>query len=258
MAEKLDLGDLNFDGLMSVETPKIPKKAEVQAEVKTDGLILKDEGRGISISIPLHSDEEIAEYERVEREIKNAELYEAYKNSGVPKKFLKESLDTFKVQNNNDALILATVKDFCKYPKNKILLLLGNKGTGKTHLGCGAVREIGGTFIMSEDLCVEYDSASDFNSKRTRAEVLKYYSSRKLLVIDELQKYAVNAKLEEWIISYLIRMRYENNLPTIIITNETKASFAKFIGSAVIDRLNECCISLEFTGESHRQKEIEF
>jgi len=245
---------LGFDDLEQVT----PEKSEVTTEIREGGLIVKDEGKGISISIPVRSEEEIAEYERQEKEIKDFEKMEAYKNSGVPKKFFSESLDTFKPENEDDAFALGIIRNFVKAPKNKVILMYGESGNGKSHLACGAVREMGGQFRMSEDICVEYDSASDFNAKRTRAEVLNYYVTRKLLVIDEMMKYTIKPQLEAWILSYIIRMRYENNLPTILIKNGSKREFSDFVGTAVNDRLKECCTSIEFKGESHRVKEIEF
>lgn len=251
--EKMDLSELSFNDMHEVG-----EKPKVKAEVTEGGLILKDEKKGISISIPVCSDEEIEAFEKQEREYREAEKHENYKNSGVPKKFFDFSIDDFKAENDTDKYALSIVRNFIKAPKNKVILLLGNSGNGKTLLGCGAVREIGGQFRMSEDICVEYDSASDFNSKKTRSEVLQYYVTRKLLVIDELMKYSIRPSLEAWIISYIIRMRYENNLPTVLITNGTKKEFSSFVGSAVNDRLKECCISVEFSGESHRVKDIEF
>ena len=54
------------------------------------------------------------------------------------------------------------VIDFAKKPENRILLLWGENGTGKSHLGSGITFECGGKFITSTLLCVEYESGSDY------------------------------------------------------------------------------------------------
>lgn len=57
---------------------------------------------------------------------------------------------------------------------------------------------------------------------------------------------------EKGYLSYIIRNRYNNRLPTVLISNLTKTELLKFFGEAIFDRFQETCIYLEFTGESYR------
>jgi DNA replication protein DnaC len=192
-------------------------------------------------------------YEKKLNEIKKQEAYERYKNSGVPAKFFDTSLDTFIAETEEEKKNLATVKDFINDPQNKILLLCGNNGNGKSHLLSGITRECGGEYITSSQLCVEYEAATSFHSERTREQILKHYTTVSMLVIDECGKYTVNEKLEQFILAYVFCGRYENDLPSAAATNGDKKGFIEFLGKSVFDRFTEVCTTLDFTGPSKRQ-----
>ena len=197
--------------------------------------------------------EKIAEYERQQEIIRRQENYERYKNSGVPEKFFETSLETYIAKTEEEKRNLKIVKDFTQDPNNKILLLCGNNGNGKSHLLCGIIRECGGEYVTSSQLCVEYEAAISYHSKRTREEILNHYTKVKLLVIDECGKYTLNEKLEEFILAYIFCTRYENDLATVAATNAEKKSFIEFLGKSFYDRCTEVCTTLDFTGPSKRQ-----
>ncbi len=196
--------------------------------------------------------EKIIEYERQQAEIKKQANYEKYKNSGVPDKFFESSLDTYIAETEEEKRNLTMVKDFAQDPRNRILLLCGNNGNGKSHLLSGIVRECGGEYVTSSQLCVEYEAATSYHSKRTREEILKHYSKVSLLVIDECGKYTVNEKLEQFILAYIFSARYENDLATGAATNAEKKVFLEFLGKSVYDRCTEVCTTLDFTEPSKR------
>ena len=194
------------------------------------------------------------EYEKKLREIEQQEKYEKYKKSGVPAKFFKESLDTFIAETDEEKKNLQTVREFTENPKNKILLLCGNNGNGKSHLLSGIIRECGGEYITSSQLCVEYEAATSYHSERTREQILRHYSTEvSMLVIDECGKYIVNEKLEQFILVYIFCTRYEYDLPSGAGTNAGKKEFIEFLGKSFFDRCTEVCTTLDFTGPSKRQ-----
>ena len=199
------------------------------------------------------SNEKIEAYERQQEIIRIQEKYKHYKNSGVPDKFFDTSLETYITKTEEEKRNLKTVKDFTQDPKNKILLLCGNNGNGKSHLLCGIIRECGGEYVTSSQLCVEYEAAISYHSKRTREEILRHYTTVSLLVIDECGKYTLNEKLEEFILAYIFCTRYENDLATGAATNAEKKSFIEFLGKSFYDRCTEVCTTLDFTGPSKRQ-----
>lgn len=203
--------------------------------------------------VSILSEEQYNLYEEKWAKIKEEEATARYKKSGVPAKFFETSLDTYKVETEEEKRNLKTIKEFTQSPKNKILLLCGNNGNGKSHLLCGITRVLGGEYITSSQLCVEYEAATSYHSERTREQILKHYISVSMLVIDECGKYTVNEKLEQFLLVYIFCGRYENDLPSAAATNGDKKGFIEFLGKSVFDRFTECCTTLDFTGPSKRQ-----
>lgn len=199
------------------------------------------------------NEEKLQEYERQQIEFEKQEKLDRYRKCGVPEKFCETSLDYYITKNQEEINNLKTVREFAENPSNRILVLCGNNGNGKTMLACGALRECGGEYVTSSQLCIEYEAGTSYHSKRTREEILKHYSTvAPLLVIDECGKYTLNQQLEQFILSYVLCNRYENNLASIVVTNGEKKSFLEFLGKSLFDRMTECCTTLDFTGVSKR------
>ena len=181
--------------------------------------------------------------------------YQMQKNvesSGVPRRYWHVDFDTYISRNEKDSKNLETIKKFTSLDNNdKVLILLGAKGLGKTHLGSAIIRNCGGRFISIEELIFKYESVQDFHAKTNREELMDLYSSTKMLVIDEIGR-SMQQEKENALLNYILRRRYENMLPTVLISNLSKAELLKKLGEAVLDRLCETCISLEFEGESYR------
>ena len=190
-------------------------------------------------------------FEQAEKEA----AYQTQKNverSGVPRRYWHSTFDTYIPRDDKDSKNLETVRNFSKLESNdKVLLLLGAKGLGKTHLGAAIIRNCGGKFISIEELIFKYESAQDFHSKTNREELMESYSSTKMLVIDEIGR-SMQQEKENALLNYILRRRYENMLPTVLISNLSKDVLLKKLGEAVFDRLKETCISVEFEGESYR------
>lgn len=181
--------------------------------------------------------------------------YQMQKNvesSGVPRRYWHVDFDTYISRNEKDSKNLETIKKFTSLDNNdKVLILLGAKGLGKTHLGSAIIRNCGGKFISIEELIFKYESAQDFHAKTNLEELMDLYSSTKMLVIDEIGG-SMQQEKENALLNYILRRRYENMLPTVLLSNLSKAELLKKLGEAVLDRLKETCISVEFDGESYR------
>ena len=122
---------------------------------------------------------------------------------------------------------------------------------GKTHLGSSIIRDAGGTFISVEEMIFKYECSMDFHSETNRVNLMNFYSTTPMLVIDEIGRSMQQAK-EDAILNYVLRRRYENMLPTVLISNLQKTDLMKKLGDAVVDRLKETCQCVEFVGESYR------
>lgn len=169
---------------------------------------------------------------------------------GIPGRYQDVSCLTYVAETDEERRNLEAVKGFISAPGDRILLLCGVSGTGKTHLGCSAVAACGGLYRKSVQICDEYESGNSFRSNMTRADVIRIYSECSLLCVDEVGR--AQAGTERDVLSYLIGMRYDNRLPTVLISNMDRKDMLTYFGKAVFDRLTEVCTSLEFTGRSRR------
>jgi DNA replication protein DnaC len=197
-------------------------------------------------------DEEVAKYEEQQKKMELEKAYELYIKSGVPAKFFDKGLRDFIAETEGDKKNQKIVVDFALNPERKMLILYGKQGRGKTHLACGIIKNYGGCYITASTLCIEYEAATSYHAKRSRMEILHFYSTEKLVVIDECNKYSLNPELEKFLLSYIVCTRYENDLPTVLITNTEIKPFIEFLGRTAYDRIQEVCTTLKFEGESKR------
>ncbi len=196
----------------------------------------------------------LKENEEKEKELRQASKLARYKSCGVPAKFFDESFDTFITETKEQEQAKNIVKRFADDPKDTVLILYGENGDGKSHLGASVLRQNGGVYILAAMLCVMYESATSYKAKMSREEILNYYSTCDLLVIDECCKYFLNPEVEKFLLSYIVSARAANKLATVLITNSNKESFVEFLGKAVYDRLTELCVTVKFNWTSYRQK----
>ena len=204
--------------------------------------------------------EEIAahdeEIKRQEAEQEKRERIERYKKSGVPERYFKESLDTYKIKNKMQATAAKAATNFlhaAKCGEFKSLVILGNAGTGKTHLACAIIREAGGKYRTAPDIVEEMRRAKSFTANDTEADIIDYYAHVSLLVIDEIGR-GIAATDEKYMLYQILNARYNTRKPTVLISNFTKADFLQYIGVAAADRLVESAEVWELNGESYRRE----
>ncbi len=195
-------------------------------------------------------DAEVAEWERREAERIKTERY----RKQAPKRYWSEGVYSYKAETENEREAMEATNAFItavKCGKFCGLIFLGNAGTGKTHLALGAIRECGGLYRLSPNICEELRRAKSFTSKNTEAEILEEYGSAKLLVVDEIGR-GVAAAEEQYALYQIINERYNRQKPTILVSNQSKKDFLNYIGIAATDRLTESARIVEFTGKSYR------
>ena len=197
-----------------------------------------------------------AEIERRERQQAAQEKIERYQKSGVPERYFKESLDTYKITNEMQATAAKAATNFLhalKCGEFKSLVMIGNAGTGKTHLACAIIREVGGKYRTAPDIVEEMRRAKSFSANETEGDIIDYYGRLKLLVIDEIGR-GISATDEKYMIYQLVNARYNTRKPTVLISNLWKSDFLQYIGVAAADRLVESAEICELKGESYRRE----
>ena len=173
----------------------------------------------------------------------------------VPERFFKESINTYKIDDNEKYNALSKARIFIKavkkYRQFQTLIILGNVGTGKTHLACGIIRECGGLYRLASAIVEELRRAKSFRSTETEADILYKYGKTSLLVIDEIGR-SSSATDEQYMIYQIINERYNRRKPTVLISNQIKKDFLQYIGIATADRLTESAEVVELMGKSYR------
>ena len=198
-------------------------------------------------------DEEMAKLEEKQAQ---REKLERYEKSGVPERYFKETLDTYKINNEMQGIAAKAATNFLhtvKCGEFKSLVMIGNAGTGKTHLACAIIREAGGKYRTAPDIVEEMRRAKSFTANDTEADIIKYYGHVPLLVIDEIGR-GIAATDEKYMLYQILNARYNTRKPTVLISNHKKADFLQYIGVAAADRLVESAEICELKGESYRRE----
>ena len=163
------------------------------------------------------------EQERLEKIILERQI-----EANIPKLFRKATLENYLPQNEKAAQILETMK---KYDFKRNLVLVGRVGNGKTHLACGAANK-----ALAEGITVYYTPYYEMtNLKIHERAKFKQVLESQILIIDE---YGIQAS--DWNSSLLfevVNSRYQNELPTIILSNLDLAKFKQSVSDALFSRL---------------------
>lgn len=183
----------------------------------------------------------------------------------IPERFVNCTLDNYIPVNDDSATVLRLCRGYAERWPERLksgggMVMCGKPGTGKNHLAIAIAKHVIREFRSSVGFTTALRIARNFkstwskNSSRTEDEVIEQYTSRDLLIIDEVGV-QFGSDAEKLIMFEIINTRYERMKPTILISNQTREELSAFIGERVIDRMNDgggC--TLAFTWESYRDK----
>lgn len=202
------------------------------------------------------------EDDKKERLRKERVLRGMYDKSGIPARYMSASLQRYGPASEPAARVkaacVAYADDFKSvHEGGKNLLLTGSVGTGKTHLAIGIMHRV----IRQFNMVPRYVTASGFirgikstyghDCDYTEQEYFNRYSACPLLVIDEIGvKFA--SDFERASLFELIDNRYNERLPTILISNLTISEITETMGERMMDRLSEGGSVLALNWKSHR------
>ena len=188
----------------------------------------------------------IAERKRREKEIEAKKRQEqrdeqirTWQSMGITKRYFDAEWDSWIADTPEKEKALKAAKTAW----NTNLFFTGNNGTGKTYLAMCLAKD-GAIYRRLPDIFREV--RLDFESEEN---ILEYYGECKLLVVDEIgrQKFS---NFEINLFFEIIDRRWNNMVPTTIITNLSADEFADMFSLAILDRLRPFMIC--FSWESMR------
>lgn len=170
---------------------------------------------------------------------------------GIPHKVLKATFDNFDTEV--DSAKQKVLKKFQGQVKrgNGFILAVGLWGTGKSHLAAATIKAIGhGIFITEHDLIGELRQTYAENSGQDT--LVEKYRSAKVLVLDELTKDVKGVDIAP-LLYRVLGYRHDNDLLTVLTSNETIEECMAILGPKLRDRMRENYVIANFTWKSHRQ-----
>lgn len=187
-----------------------------------------------------------AEIEAAERRKQTVDLI--LRRSGIPPRFAGRTFDTYKAGDERQMRVLNICKAYASKFDDRLsqgggLVMCGMPGTGKTHLACAIANEIAGRgrtsmFVSAVAAVRRVKQTYSRASEETESGAIARFSVPELLIIDEVGV-QFGSDTEKMILFEIINTRYEQMMPTILISNLTKDELSTFVGERVMDRMAE-------------------
>lgn len=204
--------------------------------------IIEHGGRKIETRCPVC----LKEYEKTAIELKNKTEFP--KNTGIPKRFLNCKVSDYITKSPDQERALKIIQAYLNKFDDRMkyggsLVLCGRPGTGKTHLACAvaiqAIRmKFNALYITTYDAVMSIKETYSRSSDKTEKQVLDKLRTVDLLILDEVGV-QFGTETEKILFYQIINGRYENVLPTILISNLDEKRLSEYIGERCIDRLRE-------------------
>jgi DNA replication protein DnaC len=183
--------------------------------------------------------------------------------TGVALRFRRCSLENYIAVEAGQVQALKTCRAYVDQfeecmDAGRCLLMLGNFGNGKTHLGCSILKAVVSRYAYSAlyapapDIIAALKASFAKSSTDTEQAILDDLCAVDLLLIDELGAQS-GTEFERHSLHTIIDKRYRAMLPTIITSNLPSSELADYIGDRALDRLRENGgEAIAFTWASHR------
>ncbi|MCW5589099.1 MAG: ATP-binding protein [Legionellales bacterium] len=226
---------------------------------------LPKEQRQASITSILRADDDA-----YRQELRNIQLENNRIIADVPKRFQQANLNLTTQNSANQTKIYRLLKTYSNNFKSCFengagLILQGNVGSGKTHAACGLCNE-----LIEKGYTVKFTTAAAFfraiksTYRRqipfSEQQIIDTHARYQLLIIDEIDVGCAGeialTDFERHCLFDVINRRYENMLPTIVITNSSLPQLKHNLSPRIYDRLLEKSAVLAFDWASLRGTQV--
>jgi DNA replication protein DnaC len=214
----------------------VDKKSE---QVLRDLIASSEEKQKIFEALPEDEKQRICDKEEAN---KQEALIASCRSKGIPPMFYDASWENWVSDTEDKLKALNTVKNEA-WKTN--LFLCGKSGTGKTHLAMCLVKE---GAVYKKLLQIFREVKANFSAEQS---IVDFYGSVKLLILDEVGRQGFTP-FEKMLFWDIIDTRWNNLLPTTLLTNLDRKEFTAEYGTAIVDRLRP--VIVRFNWESRRER----
>jgi DNA replication protein DnaC len=228
-------------------------RGECEKHGQFDGTIMNLLGREFKSRCPeclriMGEESEAREREQEDTRRRRA-LSEKLGSAAIPARFTSKTFDCFKVSNDRQQKALDACVEYAENfmahrREGRCLMLMGKPGTGKSHLAAAIANHLVrktlalAVYRTVAGLLIEIKESYDRGSNRSEAQVMRALSSPDLLILDEVGA-TKPSEFELAMLFAVINSRYENQLPTLVVSNLPPKELAGAIGDRCVDRLRE-------------------
>ena len=207
--------------------------------------------------------EEIDAQARQERERIQRKLGAAM----IPHRFVSKTFADYRADSDAQKKALTICREYADnfrahFDEGRCLLLLGKPGTGKTHLAAAIANQLVTTTAATaiyrtvggilQHIKGSFDRESGYSEK----QAYDTYAQAHLLIIDEVGA-TKPTEFELATLFAIINARYEEQMPTVIISNLAPKALPEALGERCVDRLREGGgIALTFDWQSARRAAV--
>lgn len=166
----------------------------------------------------------------------------------IPHRFKDKTFDAYLATTDKQRKALSVCREYAEnfkdnFEAGRCLMLLGTPGTGKTHLAASIADHVmrntkARALYRTVGAILQHVKGSYGDSDYSEREAFESFTMPQLLIIDEVGA-TKPSEFELATLFQIINTRYEEQIPTILVSNLMPKELAPVLGDRCVDRLRE-------------------